>query len=110
MSAGPADTALETEVGAPQVAGSAVVIGSARLGEESLLAQGAVIRSHGTGLNIGTGSAVLENCVVVGNSGAGVKIIVYSHGPVRIGDEVQILENTVLHPLPDNDLVMAGRS
>jgi Carbonic anhydrases/acetyltransferases, isoleucine patch superfamily len=26
-----------------------------------------------------------------------------SHGPVRIGSRVQILENTVLHLLPDND-------
>ena len=38
--------------------------------------------------------------------GAGVKIIGDSHGPVRIGDDVQILENTVLHLLPDNDLVL----
>ena len=27
-----------------------------------------------------------------------------SHGPVRIGHDVQILENTVLHLLPDNQL------
>ena len=38
--------------------------------------------------------------------GAGVKIIGDSHGPVRIGDDVQILENTVLHLLPDNELVI----
>src|SRR5439155_4870654 len=38
--------------------------------------------------------------------GAGVKIIGDSHGPVRIGDDVQILENTVLHLLPDNDLII----
>jgi carbonic anhydrase/acetyltransferase-like protein (isoleucine patch superfamily) len=38
--------------------------------------------------------------------GAGVKIIGDSHGPVRIGNDVQILENTVLHLLPDNDLVI----
>jgi len=38
--------------------------------------------------------------------GAGVKIIGDSHGPVRIGADVQILENTVLHLLPDNDLVL----
>jgi carbonic anhydrase/acetyltransferase-like protein (isoleucine patch superfamily) len=35
-----------------------------------------------------------------------VKIIGDSHGPVRIGADVQILENTVLHLLPDNDLVL----
>ena len=38
--------------------------------------------------------------------GAGVKIIGDSHGPVRIGNDVQILENTVLHLLPDNELVI----
>ena len=38
--------------------------------------------------------------------GAGVKIIGDSHGPVRIGSRVQILENTVLHLLPDNTLVI----
>jgi carbonic anhydrase/acetyltransferase-like protein (isoleucine patch superfamily) len=44
------------------------VFGTARLGEGSLLAQGAVIRSSGTGVEVGTGSAVIENSVVVGNS------------------------------------------
>jgi carbonic anhydrase/acetyltransferase-like protein (isoleucine patch superfamily) len=38
--------------------------------------------------------------------GAGVKIIGDSHGPVRIGERVQILENAVLHLLPDNELVI----
>ena len=38
--------------------------------------------------------------------GAGVKIIGDSHGPVRIGARVQILENTVLHLLPDNELIV----
>jgi len=38
--------------------------------------------------------------------GAGVKIIGDSHGPVRIGARVQILENTVLHLLPDNALIV----
>ena len=38
--------------------------------------------------------------------GAGVKIIGDSHGPVRIGARVQILENAVLHLLPDNELVI----
>jgi carbonic anhydrase/acetyltransferase-like protein (isoleucine patch superfamily) len=35
-----------------------------------------------------------------------VKIIGDSHGPVRIGRDVQILENTVLHLLPENDLIL----
>jgi carbonic anhydrase/acetyltransferase-like protein (isoleucine patch superfamily) len=253
MSLGPADAPSAAEVGAPQIAGSAVLIGAARLGDGSLVAQGTVVRSHGAGVEVDTGSAVLENSVVIGNStipttvgrrtvfghrglvvgatvgdlceignasilmpgarlgdrvflgegtlvptgmslpddvvavgrparivrtasaddrarlvglrggdlsipprtamtvepqetngmgqlyayrgivptiaasatlfptaeltgdvvvgertiiGAGVKIIGDSHGPVRIGDDVQILENTVLHLLPDNDLII----
>ena len=51
---------------APQMASSAVVIGRARLGEESLLSEGAVVRSRAESVTIGTGSAVIENAVVVG--------------------------------------------
>ncbi len=54
-------------------------------------------------------SAELTGDVVVGAGtiiGAGVKIIGDSHGPVRIGARVQILENTVLHLLPENELVI----
>jgi carbonic anhydrase/acetyltransferase-like protein (isoleucine patch superfamily) len=54
-------------------------------------------------------STEITGDVVVGDGsiiGAGVKIIGDSHGPVRIGARVQILENTVLHLLPDNDLVI----
>jgi carbonic anhydrase/acetyltransferase-like protein (isoleucine patch superfamily) len=54
-------------------------------------------------------SAEITGDVVVGDDsliGAGVKIIGDSHGPVRIGSRVQILENTVLHLLPDNELIV----
>jgi carbonic anhydrase/acetyltransferase-like protein (isoleucine patch superfamily) len=54
-------------------------------------------------------SAEITGDVVIGKRtviGAGVKIIGDSHGPVRIGNDVQILENTVLHLLPDNELVI----
>jgi carbonic anhydrase/acetyltransferase-like protein (isoleucine patch superfamily) len=54
-------------------------------------------------------TAEITGDVVVGERtiiGAGVKIIGDSHGPVRIGNDVQILENTVLHLLPDNDLIL----
>ncbi len=54
-------------------------------------------------------TAEITGDVVVGERtiiGAGVKIIGDSHGPVRVGNDVQILENTVLHLLPDNDLVL----
>ena len=254
MSAGPATALAEAHARAPRIASSAVVVGTARMGEGSLLAEGAVIRSDQAAVAIGTGSAVIENSVVIGTPtipttigrrttfghrckvigatvgdlceignastlmpgarlgdrvflgegtlvpsgmtlpsevvavgrparvvrsasagdldrllalrggdlslpprtavtvehlqetiamgqlysyrgvtptiaasaalfstaeitgdvvvgersiiGAGVKIIGDSHGPVRIGDDVQILENTVLHLLPDNDLVI----
>ena len=68
MSAGPANALRDPHVGSPQIAGSAVVIGTARLGEGSLLAEGAVVRSDdAAAVEVGTGSAVLENSVVVGN-------------------------------------------
>src|SRR5258706_13636563 len=50
-----------------------------------------------------TGDVVIGERTIIG---AGVKIIGDSHGPVRIGDDVQILENAVLHLLPDNELVI----
>ena len=43
-----------------------------------------------------------ENSIIA----SGVKIIGNSHGPVIIGNNVQILENTVLHLLPDNELII----
>jgi carbonic anhydrase/acetyltransferase-like protein (isoleucine patch superfamily) len=54
-------------------------------------------------------SAEITGDVIIGADtiiGAGVKIIGDSHGPVRVGARVQILENTVLHLLPDNQLVV----
>lgn len=67
MSAGPGTALGGHRSGSSQIASSAVVVGSARLGEQSLLAEGAVIRSRGAGVEVGTASAVLENSVVVGN-------------------------------------------
>jgi carbonic anhydrase/acetyltransferase-like protein (isoleucine patch superfamily) len=54
---------------------------------------------------LGAGTALFDSAeitgdVVIGENtliGAGVKIIGDSHGPVRIGSRVQILENAVLH-------------
>ena len=54
-------------------------------------------------------SAEITGDVIIGENsiiGAGVKIIGNSHGPVKIGNNVQILENTVLHLLPDNELII----
>ena len=68
MSAGPGSALGTVRADSVRIARSAVVSGTARLGEGSLLAQGAVIRSHGTGVEVGTGLAVLENSVVVGTT------------------------------------------
>jgi carbonic anhydrase/acetyltransferase-like protein (isoleucine patch superfamily) len=68
VSAGPANAPDDLEAGSLRMARSAAVLGTGRLGEGSVLAEGAVIRSHGTGVELGTGSAVLENSVVVGNT------------------------------------------
>jgi carbonic anhydrase/acetyltransferase-like protein (isoleucine patch superfamily) len=65
----------------PQIADSAVLFDSAEITGDVEVGEGTII-------------------------GAGVKIIGDSHGPVRIGARVQILENTVLHLLPDNELVV----
>ncbi|MBJ6764725.1 UDP-3-O-(3-hydroxymyristoyl) glucosamine N-acyltransferase [Myxococcaceae bacterium JPH2] len=54
-------------------------------------------------------SAEVMGDVVIGAGaiiGAGVKILGDAHGPVRIGARVQILENTVLHLLPDTMLAL----
>ena len=51
---------------APRIASSAVVIGRPSLGRRALLSEGAVVRASGRGVSIGTGSAVIENCVVIG--------------------------------------------
>jgi carbonic anhydrase/acetyltransferase-like protein (isoleucine patch superfamily) len=105
MSAGPADMALESEAGAPQIAGSAVVVGSARLGEGSVLAEGAVVRSHDAGVTIGTGSVVLENGVVIGNSAVPTSIgrrTVFGHRCLivgaTVGDLCEIGNASVLMP------------
>jgi carbonic anhydrase/acetyltransferase-like protein (isoleucine patch superfamily) len=63
---------------------------------------------------IGDGTVLFDSAEVTGDVtvgpdaiiGAGVKIIGDSHGPVRIGARVQILENAVLHLLPDIDLIL----
>lgn len=54
-------------------------------------------------------SAEIIGDVIIGSNSviaSGVKIIGDSHGPIRIGNNVQILENSVLHLLPDNELII----
>ena len=53
--------------------------------------------------------AEITGDVIIGTNsyiGSGVRIIGNSHGPVKIGHNVTILENTVLHLLPDNELII----
>jgi carbonic anhydrase/acetyltransferase-like protein (isoleucine patch superfamily) len=66
MSKGPANAVYERDASESRTAGSAVVLGHPRLGQGVLVAEGAVLRSDGPGVVIETGSAVLENSVVVG--------------------------------------------
>ena len=68
MSKGPATAVDDQDERSTQIASSAVVVGTARLGEGALLAEGEVIRSDDVAVEIGTGSAVLENSVVIGNA------------------------------------------
>ena len=136
MSAGPASRLREARARGPQIASSAVVVGSARLGEGSLVAEGAVIRSDSERVAIGTGSAVLENSVVIGNTeipttigrrttfGHRCKVIGATVGDLceignastlmpgaRLGDRVFLGEGTLVPPgtsLP-SDVVAVGR-
>lgn len=126
MSAGPANGLLEPDATAPQIADSAVIIGTVRLGEGSFLAEGAVVRSHGDGVAVGTGSAVLENSAVLGTSRIPTTIgrrSVFGHrcmvvGAV-VGDLCEIGNASVLMPgsrignqvfLGEGTLVPAGMS
>src|SRR6476646_6863888 len=87
-----------------------IVPGPMRAGEH----MGTLYAYRGKTPSIGAGTVLFDSAeitgdVVIGDDtliGAGVKIIGDSHGPVRIGSRVQILENTVLHLLPDNALVI----
>jgi carbonic anhydrase/acetyltransferase-like protein (isoleucine patch superfamily) len=124
MSAGPAET--ETEAGLPQIAGSAALVGAARFGLGSLLAEGAVVRARDGAVEIGTGSAVLENCVIVGNSTIPTSVgrrSVFGHRCIvvgaAVGDLCEIGNASVLMPgarvgnrvfLGEGTLVPAGMS
>lgn len=54
-------------------------------------------------------TAEVNGDVIIGENsviGSGVRIIGNAHGPVRIGRNVHILENSALHLLPDNMLII----
>jgi len=70
---------------------SARVLGKVLLGPGALIAQGAVIRSHGGSVRLGAGSAVLENATVIGTPELPVTLgerAVLGHRCVVIGAEV----------------------
>src|SRR5262249_42735980 len=105
MSDGPSNAVFTADSNAPHVATSAVVLGTARFGDGSLLAQGAVIRSEALNVGIGAGSAVLENCVVIGNVRIATHIgrrSVFGHRCVVagaiVGDLCEIGNASVLMP------------
>jgi carbonic anhydrase/acetyltransferase-like protein (isoleucine patch superfamily) len=64
--------------------------------------------SIGEGTYLADDAEVTGDVIIGKNSiiGAGARIIGDGHGPVVIGDNVQILENCVLHLLPGNKLVI----
>ena len=97
--------AVAREEGAPRIASSAVVIGRPSMGEGSLLSEGAVVRASGGGVAIGAGSAVIENCVVVGSRAMPASIgrrTVFGHRCVvagaTVGDLCEIGNASILMP------------
>jgi carbonic anhydrase/acetyltransferase-like protein (isoleucine patch superfamily) len=106
MSAGPATAGVDTRpVSTPQIAPSAVVLGAATFGDDSGLAEGAVVRSIGGAVEIGTGSHVIENSVVVGirrNSVVIGRRTVFGHRCMvigaTVGDLCEIGNASVLMP------------
>ena len=77
----------------PLLASSAVVIGTARLGDGALLSEGAVIRARASAVQIGTGSAVIENAVVIGTPAMPVVIgrrTTFGHRCLVVGTTVDL--------------------
>ena len=105
MSAGPGTAVDGARAGTLHIAGSARVLGRARLGDGALLAQGAIVRSLASSVEIGAGSAVLENSVVAGSAAIPVTIgrrTVFGHrcmvvGAV-VGDLCEIGNASILMP------------
>src|SRR5262249_7273470 len=89
-----------------------VVHGPMRAGEQ----MGTLYAYRDKTPSIGSGTVLFDSAEITGDViigedsliGGGVKIMGDSHGPVRIGSRVQILENTVVHLLPDNAMIIVG--
>ncbi len=105
MSKGLATAADLERSDAPGLAGSAVVIGEPSLGPRSLLSEGAVLRAQDGAVTIGAGSAVIENCVVIGTAAAPTAIgrrTVFGHRCLvvgaTVGDLCEIGNASILMP------------
>jgi len=93
------------DVPAPVVADSAVLLGPAWIGAGTVLAQGAVVRSHEATVSIDNHSAVLENSSVVGTGAHPVAIgqrTVFGHRcqviGARIGNLCEVGNGSILMP------------
>jgi carbonic anhydrase/acetyltransferase-like protein (isoleucine patch superfamily) len=90
---------------APQIAGSAVILGDVHVGAGAILAQGLVVRAHGGAVHIGNHSAILENGVVVGTPRQPVRVgqrTVFGHRATivgaTVGDLCEIGNGAILTP------------
>src|SRR5438874_6402871 len=75
----------------PQVASTGAILGLLRAGPGCQIAQGAVIRTPGGAVELGAGSALLENGVAIGTAEEPVSIgqkVVFGHRCVVIGAAV----------------------
>jgi carbonic anhydrase/acetyltransferase-like protein (isoleucine patch superfamily) len=93
------------DVPAPVIADSAVLLGPAWIGAGTVLAQGAVVRSHEATVSIDNHSAVLENSSVVGTDTHPVTIgqrTVFGHRcqviGARIGNLCEVGNGSILLP------------
>src|SRR5688500_4267609 len=84
---------------------SAVVHGRVLAGAGAVLAQGAIVRAQDGTVRIGSGSAVLENCALVGTAELPVSIgrkVVFGHRCLVIGASVgdlsEIGNGTIILP------------
>ena len=105
MTVGPAAELETTPAGAPPRLRLRGRRRHPRLGEGSLIAEGAVIRSERGRVEIGTGTAVLENSVVVGNSRISTSVgrrSVFGHRCLvigtAVGDLCEIGNGSILMP------------
>src|SRR4051794_10801486 len=89
----------------PEIASSAILLGSVHVGAGAILAQGTVVRSHDDSVSIGNHSAVLENSSIVGTREHPVRIgqrTVFGHRAqiigATVGDLCEIGNGAILMP------------